>query len=126
MRDLHHYLDQLDTTDTVGRQYLAEAVAVARHGPAQLRETDVDLAAIARELPEISSADDARQRLLVERACAEVANQIDGPGPPSKGRQELADELDVARRTVTSWILGERALSGPARKMVEEIAEVHP
>lgn len=120
MRGTTHYLDTFKTTQTVGPQLLAEALYVARHGEQGAPD---DLRPIVRELPELTPADEARDRLLVEAACRAVATETDGRGAPSQGRQELAAELDVHRNTVGKWIRGESQPGGPARQLMEQIVE---
>lgn len=127
-RDLNHYLSTFDTTDTVGPQLLAEAIYVVWHDPADLEVDGIDQDEVAETLRELPwgpeahiDSEVARQRLLVEAACAEVVDP-GGRGPPSKGRRELADELDVDYRTVTRWLAGETTLEGAARQLVERVA----
>jgi hypothetical protein len=119
-RTLSDYLDTLDDTDTVGRQYLAEAIYVARRDDVLDEPTPDDLKPIIRDLPETLTADQA----LVWLACERLATD-DGR---DKGMGALADELDVTLDAVRRWRLGMdhedgREPSGPAARLVRQVLD---
>lgn len=122
MRDLHHFIELFDETDTVGDQILAEAVYAARHGDADEADPD-DLRPLIREMPEVTPPDEAKNRVMAEavgRACELLSDPDD---PRDKGRQALADRLDVHRNTVGAWVRRERNCTGPSAMMVRRIID---
>lgn len=114
MRDLTHYLDLIDDTDTIGARLLAKAVYALRHGDADEAAPD-DLRPIIREMPESATTEQA----LVILACDELASD-DGR---DRGIGALADRLGVHRDTVSRWARGERSPGAPAVAMMRQILD---
>jgi hypothetical protein len=114
-RTVSDYLDTLDSTDTVGGEYLAEAIYVLRRDDVLDEPTPDDLKPIIRDLPETLTADQA----LVWLACERLATD-DGR---DSGIGALADELGLHRDTVSRWKRGERAPGAPAVTVVRQVLE---
>ena len=135
MRTLDHYLDTIDDTDTIGREYVARAIFVAREGPAELSDPKPsDLRPIIEDLPDTVSADEAI-RLVCASALRRAADD-DSPGSTIRtvrealgmSRTEMGERLGIPTQgrqcgTLRKWELRERSPDWKGRGKLRSLAD---
>lgn len=130
MRDLNHYLDLFDDTDTVDAKSVAEAIYAARHGDAD-EARPIAIRKITLALPAVDIFSGGRARELVAAELflnsAQLHNASDwldsALDVANMTRKEFGDRIDVSRQYVGKMCRGERSLSEAAREECWRLAE---